>query len=189
MSEKTTLRSRDYHQTIVRGPDPVTVTAALAGSGRLSGYVAYEREGRIHLGANPIGSVTVDRDHIRSTLGGESTQAWSGTSWPLVGAALEHAPVRGWRAYGWACFELAHQPAASHDVLAHVMIPGIEFDICDDAVLIRTCESTDERRSECRTVRGKRSAPSWLSTARRRPSPTCAGSSSIADWPPSNSLT
>ncbi|MBF6301317.1 salicylate synthase [Nocardia amamiensis] len=145
MSEKTTLRRRDYYETIVRGQfDPVSVTAALAGSGRLSGYVAYEREGRIHLGANPIGSVTVDRNHVRSTLGEGSTQAWSGTPWPQVGAALEHTPVPGWRAYGWACFELAHPAAAPHDVLAHMMIPAIEFDIGEDAVLIRTCESADD---------------------------------------------
>ncbi|WP_280435244.1 salicylate synthase [Nocardia carnea] len=140
MNRPTTLGVDDYVHTVhPHNTDPLTLAAALAASGQLTDYVVYEQPGRWYVAGNPVGAVTVGRDRLHSTLGGDRTESWRGNPWPQLHAALDRAPVHRWRAYGWACFEL-YRPdtAAPDDILAHFMVPGVELEITETAVHIRS---------------------------------------------------
>ncbi|MCZ4556781.1 salicylate synthase [Rhodococcus maanshanensis] len=134
----------EYTHTVHPGRyDPIALAAAVAGSGLLSSYVVYERGHRWYIAGNPLGEVTVGPGWLRSTLGGERTEHWTGSPWPHVRAALCRTPVAGWRAYGWSTFELAHPAAADPArVLAHLMVPGVEMEVTGESVTIRSCGST-----------------------------------------------
>ncbi|MGK8506995.1 salicylate synthase [Nocardia asiatica] len=127
------------HSVRPHDTDPLSLATAIAASGLLHDYVVYEQHGRWFVAGNPIGSVTVGPDRLHTTLGGEHTEAWSGSPWARIHAALDRAPMPRWRAYGWACFELC-QPdsAAADDVLAHFMVPGVELEITATSVHIRS---------------------------------------------------
>ncbi|MBF6175173.1 salicylate synthase [Nocardia blacklockiae] len=140
MNRPTTLEADGYvHSVRPHSRDPLALATAIAASGQLTDYVVYEQHGRWYLAGNPIGAITVGPDRLHSTLGGDHTASWSGTPWPQIRAALDRAPISGWRAYGWACFEL-RQPrtAAPGETLAHLMVPGVELEITGDAVHIRS---------------------------------------------------
>ncbi|MFJ1456693.1 salicylate synthase [Nocardia sp. N2S4-5] len=140
MNPPTTVDADDSVQTVRRHhADPLALAAAIAASGQLTDYVVYEQPGRWYVAGNPIGAVTVRRDRVHSTLGGERTETWSGTPWPRIQAALDRAPVPRWRAYGWASFELYRPDTAGpDDVLAHFMVPGVELEITETTVLTRS---------------------------------------------------
>ncbi|MFI6688540.1 salicylate synthase [Streptomyces sp. NPDC050485] len=131
-----------YRETAVGGPfDPLAVVSAVVGSGALADYVVYERDRRWFVAGDPVGEVIVDARQVRSTLGGEFAEPWSGSPWRAVREALYRAPLKEWRAYGWASFELAGPDAeASPDVLAHLMIPGVELEISEERLLIRSLD-------------------------------------------------
>ncbi|NNH68375.1 salicylate synthase [Nocardia uniformis] len=140
MSRTTALDADHYVHTVRRhNSDPLTLAAAIAASGLLTDYVVYEQPGRWFVAGNPIGAVTVGPDRLHCTLGGDHTESWSGTPWAQIRAALDRAPVPKWRAYGWACFEL-YRPdtAAPDDVLAHFIVPGVEFEITETTVHSRS---------------------------------------------------
>ncbi|MFI9324524.1 salicylate synthase [Kitasatospora aureofaciens] len=134
-----------YRETAVAGPfDPPAAVSAVAGSGVLAEYVVYERDRRWFVAGNPVGEVTVDARHVRSTLGVESAEPWTGTPWRAVRDALHRAPIERWRAYGWASFELAGPGAVtSPEVLAHLMVPAVELEIGEEHAVIRTLDDAD----------------------------------------------
>ncbi|MBF6208772.1 salicylate synthase [Streptomyces gardneri] len=140
MNRPTTLGADDYVQTVrPHNSDPLTLAATIAASGQLTDYVVYEQPGRWYVAGNPIGAVTVGPHRLHSSLGGEHTESWTGTPWAQIRTALDRAPMSGWRAYGWACFELYRpETAAPDDVLAHLMVPGVELEITQNTVHIRS---------------------------------------------------
>ncbi|MEV3963363.1 salicylate synthase [Nocardia sp. NPDC050193] len=140
MNQSTTLGADDYVATVrPHGSDPLALAAAIAASGQLTDYVVYEQQGSWYVAGNPVGAITVGPRRLHSTLGGTHTESWSGTPWPQVRAALARAPMPGWRAYGWACFELYRpESARPDDVLAHIMVPGVELEITASTVRIRS---------------------------------------------------
>lgn len=139
MNPPTTLGADHVRAVRQHHTDPLALAAAIAASGQLTDYVVYEQPGRWYVAGNPIGAVTVRRDRVHTTLGGERAESWSGTPWAQVHAALDRAPVPRWRAYGWACFELCRpDTAAPDDVLAHFTVPGVELEITETAVVTRS---------------------------------------------------
>ncbi|WP_067651907.1 salicylate synthase [Nocardia harenae] len=126
------------HDVVRHGQfDPAALAVGIAGSGLLGEYVVYERQGTWHIGADPVGAVSVGPERVGSTIGGDFDEPWSGTPWPQVEAALRRAP-RGWRAYGWGCFELAApEHADAGELLARVMIPGLELELTEQRVTVR----------------------------------------------------
>ncbi|WP_282780101.1 MULTISPECIES: salicylate synthase [unclassified Nocardia] len=138
-------RTGSAHSHIRGRFDPAAVAAAIAGSGLLRDYVVYERAGRWLIGGNPVGAVTVGPGWLYSTVGGEFTESWTGSPWPRVHTALRRCPHPRWRALGWASFELAHPTTAdTAEVLAHVMVPGIEIEVTADAVRVHTHDGSPE---------------------------------------------
>ncbi|MFF9641207.1 salicylate synthase [Kitasatospora aureofaciens] len=131
---------QQYQESTVQGPfDPLAVVAQLTGSGMLGEYVVYERGGRWHVAGDALAEIRVDARHVR-TGDGEALE-WSGTPWRQVAEALERTPVADWRAYGWACFELAAPDLPADDqVLAHLVVPRLEFEITADRVLVRAVD-------------------------------------------------
>ncbi|MGW6377078.1 salicylate synthase [Rhodococcus sp. NPDC055112] len=144
MTRELRLGKAGSERTVpVEGVDPIAVVAAVVGSGLLTDYVVYERSQSWYIASDPLGEVTVGRDWIHSTLGGEFAENWVGNPWPQVHAALRRTPVDQWRAYGWACFELCRPALATpSDVLAHIMVPTVELEISDGS--IRTLSANED---------------------------------------------
>ncbi|MGK8522558.1 salicylate synthase [Nocardia asteroides] len=140
MRQPVALGADGYAHTVrEHHANPLTLAAAIAASGQLTDYVVYEQPGCWYVAGNPVGAVTVRPGRLHSTLGGEHAESWSGNPWALIRAALDRAPIPRWRAYGWACFEL-YRPdtAAPDDILAHLMVPGVELEITATEVHIRS---------------------------------------------------
>ncbi|MBF6454651.1 salicylate synthase [Nocardia cyriacigeorgica] len=140
MNRHTTLDADGYvHSVRPHTADPLALTTAIAASGQLTDYIVYEQPGRWYLAGNPVGAISVGPDRLHSTLGGDHTASRSGTPWPHIRAALDRASIPGWKAYGWACFELWDpRTATPGDVLAHIMVPGVELEITATEVQIRS---------------------------------------------------
>ncbi|MEV5651774.1 salicylate synthase [Nocardia sp. NPDC052254] len=140
MTRPTAPDTDDYVHTVHQhDTDPLTLAASIAASGQLTEYVVYEQPGRWYIAGNPIGTVTVGPDRLHTTLGGHHSESWNDNPWPQIHAALERAPMPGWRAYGWACFELIRpDTVAAQEVLAHFMVPGVEVEITETTVRTRS---------------------------------------------------
>ncbi|WP_280479070.1 hypothetical protein [Nocardia cyriacigeorgica] len=93
MNRPTTLDADGYvHSTRPHTGDPLALATAIAASSQLTDFVVYEQPGRWYVAGNPVGAITVGPDRVRSTLGGDHTESWSGTPWPQIRAA--RAPPR-----------------------------------------------------------------------------------------------
>ncbi|WP_269854821.1 salicylate synthase [Streptomyces sp. RPT161] len=146
-----------YREALVEGRfDPLAVVAQLVGSGLLGDHVVYERGQRWYVAGNPLGEIRVDARRVRSTFGGD--QPWAGTPWRRIQAALDRVPLAGWRAYGWACFELASQGGqGARQSLAHLMIPQLEFQVAHNEILVRALD--DDTLDAARKLLGEPAEP------------------------------
>ncbi|WP_238009494.1 salicylate synthase [Dactylosporangium sp. AC04546] len=115
-------------------PDALAAVGALARSASAP-YLVYERDGRWHFATAPVAELRMDRHEIRLTTG-DRTQVVPTGPQPLqqVADLLAGLPVAGWRAYGWAAFELSYllhgRPAAAGDrTLLHLFVPEHEVQI------------------------------------------------------------
>ncbi|MDQ3406442.1 MAG: salicylate synthase [Actinomycetota bacterium] len=139
-----------YHELRVPGRfDPLTLVGRLAGCGLFEGYVVYERAGEWWFAGDRLVDVVVDKEFVRSTVGGvTSVERWRDEPLRQVNELLAGAGVVDWRAFGWAGFELAYAIAGRGDLvgaqdLLHVAIPKTEVRLGVDEVLVR---SVDESR-------------------------------------------
>ncbi|MFF3071764.1 salicylate synthase [Kitasatospora sp. NPDC057904] len=135
-----------YQEALFEGEfDPLAITAQLVGSGLLGEYVVYERQSCWHVAGNPVAEIRVDDRRVHTLLaGGGSAEDWSGRPWRQVERALGRIPVADWHAYGWACFELASRPGSgTAEPLAHLFVPGVEFEVRADRVRVRALEGSD----------------------------------------------
>jgi salicylate synthetase len=123
--------------------DPLAVGSALAASGAFDEYVVYERSGVLRVAADPVGRVSVRGNRIMSTWAGASREQPADEPARRIGAAFAAVPLAGWRAYGYAAFELAYLivgSAATVDpdqLLFDAIVPATEITIRDDGVAIR----------------------------------------------------
>src|SRR5947199_5509341 len=119
--------------------DPVTAGAALARACPTP-YVLYERDGEVLFAAGVRAELVLDGTGLR-VRAGDRTLVEPLTDRPLeqVAAALAGLGVPGWRAYGWAAFELGHLlhglplPAGAGPLL-HLLIPEHEARIGREGV-------------------------------------------------------
>jgi salicylate synthase len=121
-----------YHErTVSFGGDPLAAAARLARSAQAP-FAVYERDGAWCLGAGAVAEIVLSWDEIRYRTGGAWRVEPVGEA-PLrsLAGVLAALPVAGWRAYGWAGFELgprAHGlagPRAS-EPLVHLIVPARE---------------------------------------------------------------
>jgi salicylate synthetase len=133
-------------------PDPVTAGTALArvcdaGS---APYVLYERRGEVRVAAGVRAEIVLDRSglHVRTTGGPERTEPLSDRPLDQVAAALAELGEPGWRAYGWAAFELGHllHGVAVPDgtgTLLHLLLPEREAHLSAGPARLRVPEPAD----------------------------------------------
>ncbi|WP_156755600.1 salicylate synthase [Actinokineospora pegani] len=108
---------RYVETTIEVAGDPLDLSARLAEAGPHGEFVVYEKDGHWSYAGGVLADITLDRDGAR--LGGVRTARlpWSDQPLRQVRDLLAMVPVRGWRAYGTAAFELSY---AKHGDRAHV---------------------------------------------------------------------
>ncbi|MGH3656377.1 MAG: salicylate synthase [Micromonosporaceae bacterium] len=162
------VRARPHRLEIVRAIDPLITAARLARSGCFDSYVVYERKGWWCFAGGVLGSVELRRDTV--------TASWRGAPPPRkaadqplqqVARTLGEAPWKGWRAYGWAAFELAYalhgrsdllHGEAGDDPLVHLAIPEVEIQLhpngailsgVNDNALHACAEHIRESATEC----------------------------------------
>ncbi len=145
------MRTMDgYHEDAVAAPaDPLLATARLADRPAPHPRVVYESAGEWSFAEGALAEVTVDRHAVRMRSGShERRLQWQGDPFPSVAALLAEVPVPGWRAYGWAKFELAYltsgMPGAlrpsrhDDDVLMHLVVPTSEVRIGNRRAAVRS---------------------------------------------------
>ncbi|MFI5562778.1 salicylate synthase [Amycolatopsis japonica] len=125
--------------------DPLEVSARLAEAGPHGEFVIYEKDGHWSYAGGVLAEVTLDRDGAR--LGGLRTARlpWSDRPLRQVKELLGMVPVRGWRAYGAATFELSY--AKDGDLehvddrpLLHLVVPKSEVRIGSGRAWVRSTD-------------------------------------------------
>ncbi|WLW50144.1 salicylate synthase [Streptomyces sp. YU58] len=135
-----------YHEvTVPVSGDPMLHAARLARRGPHEQYVVYERQGEWSYCAGAEAELRLLRDHVHFRTGADTTSVPC-TSDPLgqVHRLLDDLPIPGWRAYGWAAFELSYALAGlpeeavpSEAVLLHLVVPSVEVRLVSGEALIR----------------------------------------------------
>lgn len=120
-----------FERKIPLSEDPLTAVARLASSGFHEDYVVYENGGQWSFASGVLAEISLDRSGARMCLAEEILLPWDGVPLTQVQSLLDSVPVAGWRAYGWAAFELAY--AKDGDIsnigdqrLLHLVVPHTE---------------------------------------------------------------
>ncbi|WP_413105019.1 salicylate synthase [Streptomyces sp. Inha503] len=157
-----------YHEITLNIPgDPMVHATRLARRGPHELYVVYERQGEWCYAAGPEAELTVLRDRVDYRAGTVHT-SMPRTDQPLrqVRRLLDGVPVDGWRAYGWASFELSYLLAglpgaavpSAEQVLLHLVVPAVEVRIQAGRALIR-CTDPAMVDKVCRLLAGPDTEP------------------------------
>ncbi|MDQ3761415.1 MAG: salicylate synthase [Actinomycetota bacterium] len=145
----STLFQRRYDENdLPRSLDPLLTAAHLVESSPSGTYVLYEQGGRWSLALGALAEITLNRSEmvLRTAAGLHHAIAWQEKPLNRVAELLDRLPVMGWRAYGWAGFELAYACAGldllSNDTLLHLIIPQVEVQLDAERTTVRSTDST-----------------------------------------------
>ncbi|GAA4436120.1 salicylate synthase [Actinokineospora soli] len=137
-----------YHATEFPAPgDPLAAATRLVESGISETHVVYEKPGSWAVALGALTEITVTPGAVvRVDADGERTElAWTSTPLDALTAVLDDLAVEGWRAYGWAGFELAYahtglSELVSDQRLAHLVVPHTEVRIAEGRAHVRSTE-------------------------------------------------
>nr|QEO73917.1 isochorismate synthase [uncultured bacterium] len=137
-----------YQEVTVAAPgDPLLLAATLIESGICDTHVLYEQSGRWALGLGSLAEITARAGEVvfRTADGSHRRIECDGSPIDHVADLLEQVPISGWRAYGWAGFELAYAHAGltdllGDDTLLHLVVPHTEVLLDDGSALVRSTE-------------------------------------------------
>ncbi|WP_410650259.1 salicylate synthase [Amycolatopsis sp. cmx-4-54] len=125
--------------------DPLDLSARLAEAGPHGEFVIYEKDGHWSYAGGVLAEVILDRDGAR--LGGVRTARlpWSDRPLRQVKELLGTLPVRGWRAYGAATFELSYAKDGDREhvddqPLLHLVVPKSEVRIGSGRASVRSTD-------------------------------------------------
>lgn len=125
--------------------DPLWVTTRLVESGISETYVLYEHTGQWSVGLGSLAefSVTASEVVLTTADGRRRCVPWDTSPVDRVAELLEAVKIDGWRAYGWAGFELALAQAGlpdliSEDTLLHLVIPHTEVRLAAGHAVVRS---------------------------------------------------
>ncbi|MGH3794137.1 MAG: salicylate synthase [Pseudonocardiaceae bacterium] len=146
MVAPTLFRRRYAEVDLPRCADPLRTAAQLVESSRSGTYVLYEQRGRWSLGIGALAEITLDRSEmvLRTAAGTRHATPWREAPLDRVAELLATLPAVGWRAYGWAGFELAYACAGldliGDDTLLHLVIPKVEVRWDAERTVVRSTE-------------------------------------------------
>ncbi|SMC73903.1 salicylate synthase [Kibdelosporangium aridum] len=124
-----------FERVVPLTADPLWTAARLTQSG--SPYVLYEDSSAISVALGAIAEVIVDPDTVQLRYReSETSTFWYDDPLPVVASMLDEIPMTGWRAYGWAAFELA-QPQVGTGTLLHLVVPSQEVRLCAGVAVLR----------------------------------------------------
>lgn len=146
MSEAVSVTPRPpYRETEVDAPhDPLLTVARLARAHHGEVQFVYEADATWTFCAGALAEIVVDQDHVHYTCGEDRRSIpWRSRPLRVVAELLGALPLEGWRAYGWAAFELAcaetgRWPADSAAPLLHLFVPRDEVRITAGRARLRT---------------------------------------------------
>ncbi|WP_462202507.1 salicylate synthase [Frankia sp. CcWB3] len=126
----------------------------LAAAARFARHTAapvtvYERDGEWHCGSGALAEAVVYWDEIRYRAGGDwRVELVDGAPLRTLARVLAALPVAGWRACGWAGFELGPRALGLPgpvipDPLIHLVIPAREARLSATGALLRAAEEAD----------------------------------------------
>lgn len=125
-----------YFQTeVTLAADPLTIVSRLASSGLYADYAVYENQGQWSFAGGALAEVYADITGTTVRYEARTTHLpWRGCPLREVRNALDTVPLEGWRAYGWAAFELAYAKDGDTRFLGdqrllHLMFPRTEVRI------------------------------------------------------------
>jgi salicylate synthase len=137
---------QNYYEITVRFTgDPLAAVSSLASAGDWGEYVVYEHDGEWAFAGGALAEITLDRSGARMLGPAGASVPWDGPQLRGVRELLNHVPVAGWRAYGWAAFELAYTrdgdiAAIGGQRLMHLMVPRAEVRLRGDRALLRSVD-------------------------------------------------
>jgi salicylate synthase len=122
-------RRRYMEKRLPLAEEPLCLMARLARSGLFDQYMVYENGSEWSFAGGALASVRLGADERDLTA---------------VEEQLAAVPVEGWRAYGWATFELgvvlAGADADDGANLLHLVVPSSEVRAADGTVLVRSVD-------------------------------------------------
>jgi len=140
-----------YHaQSVPIAAEPLVLAATLARAAT-GPVVVYERGGEWLCGFGALAEIAVYADSVRTRTRADGqwrTQPTGQAPLRQVRAFLDALGVAGWRAYGWAGFELVHllhglpSPAPDRPVL-HLVVPDREIRMAAGVATVRAADPAD----------------------------------------------
>lgn len=147
--EDVTLAPAYHERRIPLTGDALSTAAALSETSA-DAYVLYENRGAVGWAEGEHGRIVVHADRTTLTVEGAEPVVFPADEGVLqaLDKALAAVHVQGWRAYGWAAFELSYPlhglPATSGDApLAHLAVPAREVRLEEGGALLRTLDADD----------------------------------------------
>jgi salicylate synthase len=137
---------RYFEREIQLSGDPLISVTRLASSGLHEDYAVYENQGQWSFASGALVEIWLDRSGACLRRGAETTLLpWDGAPLSQVRDLLARAPVAGWRAYGWAAFELAYakdgdNSAIGDQRLLHLVVPHTEVRLQHGRALLRSAD-------------------------------------------------
>ncbi len=153
-----------YHLRSVPISNEPLVAATEFARGSVSPFVVYERGGQWSCASGALAEIILYRDEIRYREG-ETWRVAPTREDPLRGVAriLASLAIEGWRAYGWAGFELSYllhglAHLAGDGPLLHLIVPEREVRLSAGGAVLRAAEESD-LSDLARAVSGPRPTP------------------------------
>ena len=144
MRTDDSVRYREAHLPPPR--DPLLTVAQLARSGRFDQYLVYESDQAWHFAGGSLACLRLSRDWAVQQVGGHTRRVpCTGNPLGVVERFLATTGVAGWRAYGWAAFEMAQLLAGAGDQvgdadLLHLVVPQTEVRITAEGMVVRSTD-------------------------------------------------
>lgn len=163
-------------QEMVLTSDPLDLATRLVQAGLDDNYVVYEKHGEWLVAIGEAATLTVTAAGVQLSYG-QTTQQWRhGPLFDRVTEALQSLPIKNWRAYGAATFELSglihgleSRPAIEEDdrPLLHLFVPRYEIRIKQSRALIRAANIDEfpSLVSLCRKLDLQQTPPSIAATS------------------------
>jgi hypothetical protein len=133
---------------VVEAPDdPVEAAVRLARAAASDQHAVYERTGTWHFATAAAAMLTADAERVTAWAGDRTWEVPThGRPLRAVAQALAALPPDGWRAFGWAAFELGHMlhgeaAGVGSAPLLHLLLPAAEAELTPGKARLRAADA------------------------------------------------